>query len=402
MDAARSRWAIPLVVVGLALPALGQAPAAGAPAQQGQPPLQQEELDQLLAPIALYPDAVVSQILMASTYPLEIVEAGRWAQANAQLQGDALASALQQQSWDPSVKSLINFPQVLTMLSQHLDSTVKLGDAFLGQQKQVMSTIQSLRRKAMAQGTLQSGDQQIVAQSNEGGTSTIVIQPTNPSTIYVPVYDPSVVYGSWSYPAYPPYDYRPPGYGTGSAWAFGTGVAVGAAWGYAWGSCNWHGGDIDIDVNQHTELNRSIDRAEYQNRVGAGGTWRHDVEHRQGVAYRDSQTAQRYGSWSSAQDLQARQAFRGRAEGLESGGSGPWGSDGMRADGLGGGAFGTNAARNAGRDTLGGAEGGGAWGGAGGDRGGALSGIDRGGNFTMASSMRGAASRGWGGGGRFR
>jgi hypothetical protein len=345
---------------------------------------------------------------MASTYPLEIVEADRWAKANAQLKGDALATALEQQTWDPSVRSLVNFPQVLAMLSEKLDTTVKLGDAFIGQQKQVMDTIQALRKKAMDQGTLQSGSQQIVAQSNEGGTQTIVIQPADPSVIYVPVYDPTVVYGTWAYPAYPPYYYQPPGYHPSSAWAFTAGVAVGAAWGYAWGSCNWHGGDIDIDVDKNVNINNHIDRNSYRAQFGAaqGGAtaWRHDVDHRQGVAYRDAQTAQRYGGASSAQAAQAREAFRGRTDGFggaggagDAGGLGGAGGVGG-AGGLGTGGSGTRPGGfgDSGRDSLGGASGGGF----GGDRGGALSGIDRGGASAMASSARGAASRGSFAGGR--
>ena len=172
--------------------------------QSGQAPaIKQEELDQLLAPIALYPDSLIAQILMASTYPLEIVQADRFAQQNKNLKGDPLTKALEQQTWDPSVKSLVNFPQVLAMMSDKVDRTQKLGDAFLTQQKQVMDTIQGLRAKAQAAGNLKTTKEQTVIVEQK----IIRIEPASPQVIYVPAYNPTVVYGAWPYPAYPPYYY---------------------------------------------------------------------------------------------------------------------------------------------------------------------------------------------------
>lgn len=205
-------------------------------AQQGGqgPVFRQEELDQILAPIALYPDELVSQILMASTYPLEVVEADRFAQRNKNLKGDALTKSLESQSWDPSVKSLVNFSQVLTMMSEKLDWTQKLGDAFLAQQEDVMASIQQLRFKAQGSGNLKTTkEQKVIVQEK-----VIVIEPATPQVIYVPTYNPTVVYGAWPYPAYPPYYYYPPGYVASSLFWFAGGVALGAAWGYAWGGCN--------------------------------------------------------------------------------------------------------------------------------------------------------------------
>ncbi|MFZ0611979.1 MAG: DUF3300 domain-containing protein, partial [Desulfobacterales bacterium] len=144
----------------------------------------QEELDQLLAPIALYPDSLLAQILMASTYPLEVVQAGKWTKANQTLKGDALTAALEKENWDPSVKSLVNFPQVLDLMNEKLDWTQKLGDAFLAQQKDVMATVQKLRAKAEEQGNLKSSEQQKVIV--EKATQTIVIEPANPQVVYVP------------------------------------------------------------------------------------------------------------------------------------------------------------------------------------------------------------------------
>ncbi|HUO76213.1 MAG TPA: DUF3300 domain-containing protein, partial [Thermodesulfovibrionales bacterium] len=150
-----------------------------------------EQLEQILAPIALYPDELIAQILMASTYPLEVVQADRWVRQNNNLKGDALADALEEQDWDPSVKSLENFPQVLQMMSEKLDWTQKLGDAFLAQEKDVMDTVQVLRRKAEAAGNLNTTQEQKVIVEKE----TIIIEPANPQVVYVPTYNPTVVYG---------------------------------------------------------------------------------------------------------------------------------------------------------------------------------------------------------------
>ncbi|MEI6154935.1 MAG: DUF3300 domain-containing protein, partial [Deltaproteobacteria bacterium] len=231
----------------------------GAFAQDTAPPaapqFKQEELEQMLAPIALYPDSLLVQILMASTYPLEIVEAARWADKNQNLKGDQLTAALEKQNWDPSIKSLINFPSVLTMMNDKLEWTQKLGDAFLAQEKGVMDTVQKLRAKAQAQGMLKSTDQQKVTTQAQ----TIIIEPASPQVVYVPAYNPEVVYGPWMYPAYPPYPYYPPGAVIGaSAVSFGLGVAVGAAWGYAAGSANWNHGNVNVNVNQSTSHNTNV------------------------------------------------------------------------------------------------------------------------------------------------
>src|SRR5436190_1890301 len=304
-----------------------QAPAPASPAAAGAKAFSQQELDQLLAPIALYPDALLAQVLMASTYPLEVVAADRWAKANPGLKDKALEDALQQQSWDPSVKSLAVFPQVLTMMSEKIDWTQKLGDAFLAQQKDVLATAQALRAKAAEQGTLKDTKEQKVTTEKTESTTVIKIEPTNPEVVYVPSYNPTVVYGSWPYPAYPPYSYYPPGYVATAAVSFGLGVACGAAWGYAWGNCNWGGGDVDINNSTNIERNSNIDRDKYQGggrgqggrgdggRGQNGGKFQHDSSHRQGVAYRDQKTADRMGGGASARDTAAsRDQFRGRAD----------------------------------------------------------------------------------------
>jgi hypothetical protein len=285
-----------------------------AKSEGGDKSFKQEELEQLVAPIALYPDSLVAQILMASTYPFEVVQAGKWAKKNKDLKGDALTKALEKENWDPSVKSLVNFPQVLDMMNDKLDWTQELGDAFLAQQKEVMDTVQKLRAKAEAEGNLKTTKEQKVVVEKE--TQTIVIESASPEVIYVPTYNPTVVYGTWPYPAYPPYYYYPPGYAAGAAlFSFGVGVAVGAAWGYAWGNCNWRGGDVNVNINRNTNFNNNIDRSKYQNTTGKGGKgeWKHNPEHRKGVSYRDQATAQKFDRGAS-RDAKSRESFRGRAE----------------------------------------------------------------------------------------
>ena len=308
-----------LAVALLTLPGMSLAQSSGETPSKA---FSQEQLDQLLAPVALYPDSLLTQVLMASTYPLEVVKAMNWVKKNKDLKGDTMAAALEKQEWDPSVKSLVNFPQVLQMMNDQLDWTQKLGDAFLAQKKDVMGTVQKLRGKAHAAGTLKTTKEQKVVVEKE----TIIIEPASPQIVYVPTYNPTVVYGVWPYPAYPPYYYYPPGYAAGAAaFGFASGVAVGAAWGYAWGHADWHGGDVDIDINRNANINRNIDRGKYQNQYqnkgqinqSGKGAWQHDAGHRQGVAYRDNATAQKFGQ-STGRSAQARSSGdrMGGAEGF--------------------------------------------------------------------------------------
>jgi hypothetical protein len=292
--------ALPLTAQMFPPPAQAQAPSA-APAATGKT-FSQEELDQLLAPIALYPDALFTQVLMASTYPIEIVSAERWVKANPGLKDKALDDALQQQPWDPSVKSLAVFPQVLTMMSEKIDWTQKLGDAFLAQQKDVLATAQALRAKAAAQGSLKDTKEQKVTTDTAGGTTIITIEPTNPEVVYVPTYNPTVVYGAWPYPAYPPYAYYPPGYVAGGALlGFTAGVIVGGA---LWGNANWRGGDVNVNVNRYNNFNRSNI---------SNGNWNHSAQHRGAVPYRDKGVSQQYGRGQAA-NAASRDAYRGRAD----------------------------------------------------------------------------------------
>src|SRR5213593_542762 len=260
----------------------------------------QQELDQMLAPIALYPDSLLSQILMASTYPLEVVEAARWSRANPNLKGDEAVRAVEQNTWDPSVKSLVAFPQILQMMDEKLGWTERLGDAFLSQQALVMDTVQNLRQKAYEVGNLKSTDQVRVAQQGQ----TIVIEPTRPEVIYVPYYDPLVVYGPWWWPAYPPVYWAPwpgyfvgPGFGVGFVW--GVGVTVGA--GFFFGAFDWPHRHITV-VNVNNFYFHTVN----VNRVTL---WQHDPVHRRGVLYRDASLRQQFRRMSASPEV--RRDFRG-------------------------------------------------------------------------------------------
>ena len=286
-------------------------PGMTAGAAEMQYRFNQEELDQMLAPIALYPDSLLSQVFMASTYPLEVVQASRWAGQNKTLQGDALAKAMEQESWDPSVKSLVQFPDVLAMMSERLDWTQNLGDAFLSQQDDVIATVQNLRLKAQEAGNLKTTTQQIVKVEKQ----VIVIEPASPTVVYVPYYDPFRVYGTWWWPRYPPYFYYPPYYPRPTLYSYSAGIALGVAWGYAWGYFDWHHRHVKVNVNRNVNLNVNINRNRYvQHYATRDGQWRHNVEHRKGVAYRDRVTAQKFNRASTMEAQRSREAFRGRVE----------------------------------------------------------------------------------------
>ena len=255
----------------------------------------QQELDQMLAPIALYPDSLLSQILMASTYPLEIVEAARWVKVHPTLQGDQAVKATEQYTWEPSVKSLVAFPNVLAMMDEKLDWTERIGDAFLSQQQEVMDTVQNLRQRASANGTLQSTDQVRIDQEGQN----ISITSPNPQVVYVPYYDPTVIYGPWWWPAYPPVYWRPwAGYFVGPRFGYvwGPGITVGA--GFFFGAFDWPRRQVNVVT---------VNNFYYQNTVTR--TWTHDPAHRRGVPYREAALRQQYGRAPASPP--ARQDFRG-------------------------------------------------------------------------------------------
>ena len=243
------------------------------------------QLNQLVAPIALYPDPLVAQILMAATYPLEIVEADRWLRilANAALKGDALTAALQRQPWDPSIKSLVAFPQVLHTMNRNLEWTEQLGEAFLAQQDDVMDAVQRLRQRAQAAGALASMPQQTVSTQDQ----EITIEPPNPDVVYVPAYNPWCIYGLWPYPEYPPFYF---GAWTGTCLAadevmdFGVGIYPFGFW--AWGYPEWRRHHIRVNAERFGQFHDSHEHP--------GEIWQHDPSHRHGVPYRNPATAARF------------------------------------------------------------------------------------------------------------
>jgi Protein of unknown function (DUF3300) len=280
----------------------------GAMAQQPttaptQPLLKPAELDQLLAPIALYPDPLLSEVLIASTYALEVVQADRWAKSNKALKGDALTGALAKQSWDDSVKSLVQVPDVLGMMSEQLDWTQKLGDAVLAQQADVMDAVQRLRARAHANGKLESTKQQTVTVKTENQKQHVVIEPTSPDEIYVPYYEPAAVYGDWPYPDYAPYYFPPPaGYFAGGVLATGVAFAAGVAVRHAfWGNCDWGRGNINVVTNRSANI-ANVNR----------GRWEHNPDHRQGVRYNNADVRQKFAKTDIQAGKAARQEFRGK------------------------------------------------------------------------------------------
>lgn len=270
-------WA---VAAGLALTPATRAQDTATPSQFSASPLSPAQFDQLLAPIALYPDDLLGQIVMAAGYPLEVVDADRWLEDsnNAALRGDGLSSALGPMAWDPSVKSLVQFPQVLHMMDVQLDWTESLGEAFVADPSGVMDSVQRLRRQAQAAGKLRSNEQQVVSEQD----GQIIIEPATAQTVYVPDYEPGVVYGAWANPDYPPYafpnDFGPCAYDDfGYCW-FGTAIFA-PLWG--WDRWDWAGRRMDIDQDRFAGLNRG------RQPIG-GGVWAHDPSHRQGVPYQST------------------------------------------------------------------------------------------------------------------
>jgi hypothetical protein len=328
----------------LSLFALALSATRSVRAQSDSKTYKPEELDQMLAPIALYPDPLLSQILMAAGYPLEIVEAARWQQANPTLKGDAAVQAVKDKDWDTSVKSLVAFPDVLKQLNEHLDWTQKLGDAMIEQQADVADSIQRLRAKASAAGNLQSTPQQAVTTEGSGDNIQYIIQPASPEVVYVPQYNPSWAYGPWPYPAYPPV-YYPFGGALATGIFWGLGIAAGAAMigGWAWGGRGQSYANINVNKAVNIDNNFNRDRPNRPDRPGAGGggeRWDHRPEHRKGVAYRDNATRQRFNQAQRPGAAQ-RDQFRGRLENPAGAanrpGAGPGGSIANRPGGAGGG-----------------------------------------------------------------
>src|ERR1700756_4506945 len=259
--------------------------------------LKPEQLEALVAPIALYPDALLANMLAASTYPLEVVEADRFVKDKKDLKGDALEAQVAKKGWDDSVKALTAPPSVLDMMSDKLDWTKSLGDAMLAQQADLMDAIQRLREKARSNNKLSSTKQQKVTVKQQDGKQAIVIEPADPNTMYVPYYEPATVYGAWPYSDYPPYYFGYPSYiGAGvvaAGIAFGTAWAIGR-WGNYWGGrFNW--GNRNVYVNRRNT-----------------NVWQHNSAHRQGVRYNNASVQQRFGNNNVRASAGNRMDFRGK------------------------------------------------------------------------------------------
>ncbi|MBK9116084.1 MAG: DUF3300 domain-containing protein [Betaproteobacteria bacterium] len=296
---------------------LGAAPARAADA----PPFTQAQLDQMLASIALFPDPLLAQVLMAATYPSDVALAADWAYRNRQFKGDDAVKAVQDQPWDPSVKSLVAFPQALAMLGEKPAWVQDLGDAFLAQPEAVMDSVQYLRARAKEAGNLATNEQQIVTvepappppqvivvNAPPPPTQIITIAPASPQVVFVPIYNPVWAFGPWWHPGFPPWFFPPPprwGWSAGWNSGFWWGVGIGAS-AALWGGVNWRTRDVNINVNRWNTIN-------VNNRIDSRDrdvNWRHDARNRHGVPYRDTASRERF--QNAVGDRAARDDFRGR------------------------------------------------------------------------------------------
>ena len=329
-----------------------QQPAA-AP-EQAAVKIPADQLDSLVAPIALYPDALLSQTLVASTYPLEVVQLKQWLDQHKDLKGKALADAAQKQDWDPSIQALAALPDLVKQLADNIKWTTDLGNAFLAQQSDVMDAVQRMRKKAQDAGNLKPSEQQKVETKVVESKQVVIIEQASPEVVYVPSYNPTVVYGAPVYP-YPPIAYPPPGYyAAGMAISFGVGVAMGAFWsgGAGWG-CGW-GGNNNVTINNNNNfvnnsnrqnINRqNINNANRGNRpvnqpARGNSSWQHNPQHRGGAPYSDRATAGKYGGTARGDSLANRQAnarqnqARQQPAGGDRGGMGNRQSGGDRGNG---------------------------------------------------------------------
>lgn len=265
------------------------APTAPAPPAEEAPKIPNDQLDSLVAPIALYPDPLLAQTLAASTYPLEIIQLQQWMEKNKTLKGKALTDAVQKQNWDPSIQAMAALPDVVKLLADSIAWTSDLGNAFLAQQADVMDAVQRMRAKANGSGKLKTSKEQKVETKQVEGKTVVVIEQADPQVVYVPSYDPAVVYGP------PVYPYPPVYYPTGRLLAFGTGVAIGAAWGnnnWGWG-CGWGNNNVNVNVNNNFVNN--YNRNNVNNRISNNSNWQHNAKHRGGAPYSNRSTANKYG-----------------------------------------------------------------------------------------------------------
>jgi len=389
----------------LASPRQAAQPSGSADTAAKLPP---EQIDSLVAPIALYPDPMLSQTLVASTYPLEIIQLQQWLAKNKGLKDQALADAVKKQDWDPSIQAMAGLPDVVKQLAENIKWTAELGNAFLAQQEDVMQAVQRMRKKALDAGNLRSTEQQKVETKVVESKTVVVVEQANPQVVYVPSYNPVVVYGPPVYP-YPPIAYPPPGYyAAGMAISFGVGVAMGAMWGGGWGyGCGWGHNDIDINVNNNFNRNTNVNRGN-TNIGNTSNKWQHNPQHRGGAPYSDRATANKYGGAARGDSLSTRQNAARQNQARSGGRTQPGTMDRGAGGRTQGGSMDRGGGINRAGDMSAGRGGGERVGsrevsrGSGGDRsafGGASSG--RSGSSARASSSRGASSMGSRGGGGF-
>jgi hypothetical protein len=326
---------LPTLIVAVVLILCAAAPSPFVTAQQPAPAdaatIPPDQLDSLVAPIALYPDPLLAQVLAASTYPIEIVELQQWLSKNSGLKDEALTKAVEQQPWDASVQALAGMPDVVKRLSDDIQWTTNLGNAFLAQQSDVMAAVQRMRSKAKSKGALESTPQQVVQTKTVENQQVIVIEQANPQVVYVPSYNPTVVYGPPVYP-YPPVYYPPPPPPGSLLISFGVGMAMGAMMSGGWGyNCGWgHSNTVVINNNNTYVRNQNVRTG---NVGGAGNNWQHNGAHRGGTPYPNASTANRYGGTTRGASTANRQANAQQQIARQGGGAG----DRSGAAGAGGG-----------------------------------------------------------------
>ena len=312
-----------LVLLLLLLPVALALPAAA----QDAKPFSNEQLDQLTAPIALYPDSLLAQLLMATTYPDDFAAAAAWSKAHPDVKGDDAVKMVENEPWDPSVASLVAFPEVLVTFGGQPDWVRNIGDAFLAQPDDVMNSVQRLRQKAQAAGNLKSNEQvkvsvqaaepapatqTVVVQQSAPPPQVIVIEPAQPSVVFVPAFNPTVVYGPWPWVAYPPFFFPPPpGFwwsrpiATGIAWGVGIGISNALWGGVRWGG-GWGHNSVNINVNNFNNINVNR-RLDVNNRTA---NWNHNPDRRGATPYRGGDATRR--NLENRRDAGNREQYRGR------------------------------------------------------------------------------------------
>jgi hypothetical protein len=390
------RGAFALVCAAMLVPGNATLMAQEKPSTAGTAPetaakLPPEQLDSLVAPIALYPDPLLAQTLAASTYPLEIIQLQQWMAKNPNLKDKALADAVAKQPWDPAVQSMAAFPEAVKRLADDVQWTTDLGNAFLAQQSDVMDAVQRMRKKAQDTGALKTSEQQKVETKVVEQQTVIVVEPADPQVIYVPSYNPVVVYPPPVYP-YPPIYYPPPPPPGAAFVTFTMGVMIGAAfWGGACCACGWHGGGNNIYINNSNNFNQINHNTNVGRGQGGGNNWQHNSQHRGGTPYPNQATASKYGgsargsSPSARQPSAGQQQARGGASASQQGARTSGGASAGQQQAKGGASAGSRSASPSAK--------GGGFGSSGGFSG----------KSARASSSRGASSMGGrGGGGRRR